>query len=109
MQSKSKKPPVRHVHLDLLNRLPHATYPKHKLYNGQFNQNDRVEAGSSIVFAIAVFLHFVDEAPIDGVFQLPYKVIFRYKIVQARELDLIPVPSSLSRHHFPRPLVLILP
>ena len=109
MQPKAEKPTVCCVYLDLLDRLPHAPDPKHVLHNRQLDQNDRIKAGTSVILAIAVRHHLVDEAPVNGVLQLSHKVIFRHQLVQTRELDLIPVLASISCHHVPRPLVPILP
>ena len=86
-----------------------APNPKHELNHCQFDQDDRVEAWASVIFAIAVFHKLIDEAPIYGVFQLSYQMIFRHKFFQTRELYLIPIPSSVARHHFPRPLDSIIP
>ena len=109
MQPQPKKPAVGIVYLDLLDRLPHAPDPKHILHHRQLDQDDWVEAGASVILAVTFFHHPVDEAPVDGVLQLAYKVIFRHQLVQTRELDLIPVLASISCHHAPRPLIPILP
>ena len=103
-QAEAEEPAVGCVHLDLLDRLPHAPYPKHVLDHRQLDQDHRVEAGTSVILAITALHHLIDEAPVDGVFQLSYKVIFRHQLVQARELNLVPVLSSVPCHHTPRPL-----
>ena len=51
VQSQAEKPAVCHVHLDLLDRLPHAPDPKHVLHNRQLDQDNGVEAGASIILA----------------------------------------------------------
>ena len=109
VQPKAEKPAVCHVHLDLLDRLPHAPDPKHILHNWQLDQYDRVEAATSVILAIAVRLHLVDKTPVNGVLQFAYKVIFRHQLVQTCELDLAPALASISCHQASRPLLLILP
>ena len=64
MQPQTKKPSVCHVYLDLLDRLSHAPNPKHELDHCQFDQDDGVEAWTSVIFAITVFHKLIDEAPI---------------------------------------------
>ena len=103
-QAEAEEPAVGSVHLDLLNRLPHAPYSEHVLDHRQLDQDHRVKAGASVILAIAALHHLIDEAPVDGVFQLSYEVILRYQLVQACKLNLVPVLSSVPRHHCPRPL-----
>ena len=57
----------------------------------------------SVILTVAVFHHLIDEAPVNGILQLSYKVILRNQLVQTCELDLIPVLPSVARHHIPRP------
>ena len=107
MQPQAEKPTIRIVYLDLLDRLPHTPDSKHILHHRKLDQDDRVEARASVVLAVAVRHHLVDETPVDGVLQFAYKMIFRHQLVQTRELDLIPILASISCHHAPRlPLLL---
>ncbi len=103
MQPQAKKPAVGIVHLNLLDRLAHAPDPKHILYSRQLNQDNRIETGASVVFAVAVRHHLINEAPVDGVLQLTYKVICRHQLVKTRELNLILILASVPCHHVPLP------
>ena len=103
MQPQAEKPTVGVVDLYLLDRLPHASDPEHILQHRQLEQDNRVKAGASVILAVAILYQVIDEAPVNGFFQLSYEVIFRNKFLQARELKLSPVISSAACHHFSRP------
>ena len=107
VQTQPQKPAVGSVYPDLLYRLTHAPDPEHILYDRKLDQYDRVQAGAAVIFAIAVFHHFIDEAPVNGIFKFTHKVVFRHQLIQAGKLKLPPVLSSVSCHHTPRPPLLL--
>lgn len=90
MQPQTEKPTVGVVDLYLLDRLPHAADPEHILQHRQLEQDNRVKAGASVILAVAILYQVIDEAPVNGFFQLSYEVIFRNKFLQACELNLSP-------------------
>ena len=105
VQSQSQKPTVCVVYLYLPDRLPHTPYSEHILQHRQLDQYDGVEARPSLLLAVAVLHHFIDEAPVDRVFYLSYYMFLRHKLIYARQLDLFPVRRALSRHHVPHHLL----
>jgi len=82
------EPTISDVGFDFFDRLAHGANAKQTLNERNFDQYNRIDAGTTIVWTIKVLNEIVNETEVDGLINLAYKVIFGYQFIQRDKRNL---------------------
>src|SRR5690606_36532296 len=82
------EPPVGHVGFDFLDGLAHGTNAEQVLDEDDLDEDDGIDAGTAVVFAVEVFDKVVNEIEIDGLVDFADEVVFGNQFFQGNQGNL---------------------
>jgi len=91
VQRISNKPPMRHIHPNLFQCSVQRTNAVDMLNQHNFEQNNRINAGTSIVFAAQILNKFIHLIKVDRCIDLTQQMVLRNHLFQTYKLNLISV------------------
>ena len=98
VQRISNKPPIRHIHPILFQRSPQRTNAVDILNQHNFEQNNRINAGTSIVFAAQILNKFIHLIKVDRCIDLTQQMVLRNHLFQTYKLNLISVFNIFRKY-----------